>query len=99
MKDNKNKVAKIKPPVFTEKMTFNYLAPPEPVTCSPVPGSDNAPKQELLSPPKFKETAANDIGLMMVKPVHVAPSGGRYIFAPLCQIHGGMHSLSGEQFS
>lgn len=98
MKDNKNKVAKIKPPVFTEKMTFNYLAPPEPVTCSPVPGSDNAPKQELLSPPKFKETAANDIGLMMVKPVHVAPSGGRYIFAPLCQIHGGMHSLSGEQF-
>ena len=48
------------PTTITKDINYYYIEPPEPVACSPVPGSDEAPEQELLSPPQFKDVDVDD---------------------------------------
>ena len=56
------------PTTITKDINYYYIEPPEPVACSPVPGSDEAPEQELLSPPQFKDVDVDDENLNSINP-------------------------------
>ena len=101
MKGNemKNKTEVITNPSVADDTQFSYIDPPEPAMCSPVPGSSEAPEQELLSPPEVKEIDINDINFILVTPVHVAPSDGGYVFVNLCHDDGEMTIRMGERYT
>ena len=86
------------PTMVTEDVKFDYLAPPEPATCSPVLGSDEAPDQEVLCPPEFRDAADKDVNFMLVNPMHVAPLNGEYVFVNLRHDNGDMPIRIGYKY-
>lgn len=81
-----------------EEADFTFIDPPEPAECSPVPGSDEAPEQELLSPPQFKDVDVDDENLNSINPPHVTLTNDGYEFTKMCQAKGGIAIRIGEKY-